>query len=65
MLKKNEGFRVQQIKISNNKSQISNKSQWPKFKIPNNWRLIFFEIWILEFICNLVLGIWDFRFYRA
>jgi hypothetical protein len=23
------------------------------------------EYWILRFICNLVLGIWDFRFWTA
>ena len=33
-----------------------------KFKIPNDWSLILFAIWKLEFICILVLVICFFRF---
>ena len=32
---------------------------------PNNWFLILLEIWILGFICNLVLVICNFRFLRV
>ncbi len=93
------------IKIPSIKNQISNKSQWPKFKIRNGWRcqgqalvlreelvvgrtnatstnlrndnntdrfrivrrcdtkvvnVLVIGYWNLEFICNLILEIWDF-----
>jgi hypothetical protein len=31
-------------------------------KIPNSKPVLVIEYWNLRFICNLVLGIWDFRF---
>jgi hypothetical protein len=40
-------------KKSNNKKQIPNKTQSPKFKIPNDWLLSLFEIWILGFVIYL------------
>ena len=52
------------IEITNIKSQISNNFQGPKFENPNNvspWKVLVIEYWILRFICNLVLGICDFR----
>jgi len=44
------------IKISNNKSQILNKSQLPKFEISN---VLVIEYWNLRFVCNLLFEIWD------
>jgi hypothetical protein len=46
--------------IPNRKSQISNKPQWPKFEIPNVFSVSVIEYWKLRFVCNLVLGVWDF-----
>ena len=64
------------LKIPNNKSQVPNKSQWPKlsalrldsppcgrvpsFKILNLFFVLVIEYWNLRFVCNLVLGVWDF-----
>ena len=52
------------MEITNHKTQITNKSQWPKFEIQNQniisknpeyvWVI---DYWNLRFICNLVLGI--------
>jgi hypothetical protein len=59
------------MEITNHKTQITNKQQLPKFKIPNAHIILekenskyvsVIEYWNLRFICNLVLGIWDFRF---
>jgi hypothetical protein len=51
------------IKIANNKSQITNKHQLPKFKIrnPSTKPVLVIEYWNLSIVCNLMLGIWDFN----
>jgi len=48
------------LEITNNKSQITNKSQSPKFKNPNRYKQQFasmrintFGHWILEFVIYL------------
>jgi len=46
-----------EIEIPNHKSQISNKSQLPKFQVPNLFFVLVIEYWNLIFVCNLVLGI--------
>ena len=38
----------------------NNKSQWQKFKMPNNWLLILFEIWILLYFRFIRIGSIDF-----
>jgi hypothetical protein len=56
------------MKITNHKTQITNKSQCPKFEIQNpnlilekNPKYVWvIRYWNLRFTCNLVLGIWDF-----
>ena len=54
------------MEITNHKTQITNKFQLPKFKIPNDHIILkkdnskyvwVIEYWNLRFICNLVLGI--------
>jgi hypothetical protein len=51
------------MKITNSKSQISNKHQWSKLKIPNGYRLSFgaFDNWILGFVWDLSFVTWDFN----
>jgi hypothetical protein len=44
--------------IQNSKPQHHLKKKNPKYV----WVI---EYWNLRFICNLVLGIWDFRFWTA
>ncbi|MFH1369972.1 MAG: LptE family protein [Planctomycetota bacterium] len=50
------------MEITNSKSQISNKRQWSKIKIPNGCRPSFgaFDNWILGFVWDLGFVIWDF-----
>jgi hypothetical protein len=49
------------IDTINNKFQISNNKQITMTKIQNPKRVLVIEYWNLRFICNLVLGIWDFN----
>jgi len=44
----------------NSKSQISNIKQITMTKIQNSKSVLVFEYWNLRFVCNLVLGVWDF-----
>jgi hypothetical protein len=50
-------------KITNLKSKMSNKHQWPKFQIPNSYRLLFgaFGNWVLRFVWDFGFVIWDFE----
>jgi hypothetical protein len=44
----------------NSKSQISNIKQITMTKIRNSKPVLVIEYWNLRFVCNLVLGVWDF-----
>jgi hypothetical protein len=44
----------------NSKSQISNNKQITMTKIQNSKPVLVIEYWNLRFVCNLVLGAWDF-----
>jgi uncharacterized membrane protein len=47
------------MKKSNNKTQIPNKSQNTMTQIPNLFESLEIRIWILFVICYLVLGIFS------
>jgi hypothetical protein len=51
---------VQYWRHINSKSQISNIKQITMTKIRNSKPVLVIEYWNLRFVCNLVLGIWDF-----
>jgi len=53
---------IELAEISNNKSQKTNKFQWPKFKIPNKKTIIFEPVWNLEFEIWDLFEIWRLRF---
>jgi hypothetical protein len=58
--------RCRKSQITNNKFQINNKSQIPKLvyrSLIGKVVLFDFGHWLLWFACNLVLGIWDLRFW--
>jgi hypothetical protein len=44
----------------NSKSQITNIKQITMTKIQNSKPVLVIRYWNLRFICNLVLGAWDF-----
>ena len=44
----------------NSKSQITNIKQITMTKIRNSKPVLVIEYWNLRFVCNLVLGNWDF-----
>ena len=49
--------------FKNHKFQAPNHREITNYNVQNHKRIkscLKFEIWDLEFICNLVLGIWDF-----
>jgi len=48
--------------LLNSKSQISNIKQITMTEIRNFKHVWVIEIWHLRFICDLVLGIWDFQY---
>ena len=49
----------------NSKSQISNNKQITMTKIQNSKPVLVIWYWNLRFVCNLVLGVWDFIDSRA
>jgi hypothetical protein len=44
----------------NSKSQISNNKQITMTEIQNSKPVLVIQYWNLKFVCNLVLGVWDF-----
>jgi len=48
------------MKKSNNKTQIPNKSQNTMTQIPNLFESLEIRIWILFVICYLLIGAWNF-----
>lgn len=48
------------VESPNHKSQITNKSKWPKFKILNFWKFVL----RLYIVCDLYIVICNFEFYE-
>jgi hypothetical protein len=48
------------MRNENSKSQIPNIKQITMTKIQNSKPVLVIEYWNLRFVCNLVLGVWDF-----